>query len=150
MEQNIQNSSGNALIKRSGIILAVFVFLLPVFFVPISWVSSYVAKITLLATGLVVIFAFFLSSVLTTGVIEIPKARYLLPMGLFAVISLVSSALSGSINLSIAGSVFDIGTSGSIVMLVFLMFMTAMVVKSVGVVNKIILAFIYSVMVLMV
>lgn len=143
-----QNSSGNLLVKKLGVILSVFVFLLPVFFIPASSVSLYVAKISLLATGLVAIFAVFLSAVLSTGVIEIPKAKYLIPLSLFAVIALISSILSGTINASVAGTVFDLGTSGSILMLVFATFMTIVAIKSVGVVNKVVLAFMYSTMAL--
>jgi tetratricopeptide (TPR) repeat protein len=144
MEQNVQNSSGNVLVKKLGIILSVFVFLLPVFFMPVSGVNLYVAKITLLATGLVAIFAVFLSSVLSTGIVEMPKVKYLIPMGLFAVITLVSSAFSGAISTSIVGSTFDLGTAGSILMLVFALFMTLFSVKSIGTVGKVISAFIYS------
>lgn len=136
--------AGNVLVKKLGVILSVFVFLLPVFFIPASSVSLYVAKISLLATGLVVIFAVFLSTALSTGVIEIPKVKYLIPIGLFAIVALVSSALSGNIDSSIAGSVFDLGTSGSILMLVFATFMTIVAVRSIGVVNKVVSAFIYS------
>lgn len=145
MEQNVQsNSSGNVLVKKLGIVLAVFVFLLPIFFVPVGSVNLYVAKITLLATGLVAIFAVFLSSVLSTGIIEIPRAKYLIPVVLFAVITLISSAFSGAISASIVGSIFDLGSAGSILMLVFAMFMTILAAKSAGTVSKIISAFIYS------
>lgn len=142
--QNSPSSSGNVLVKKLGIILATFVFLLPVFFVPAASVSLYVAKIVLLATGLVAIFAVFLSSVLSTGTIEIPKAKYLIPIGLFAIVALVSSAISGAIGSSIVGSVFDLGTSGSILMLTFALFMTVVSVKSISVVGKVVSAFIYS------
>ena len=135
----------NMLVRKLGLVLAVFVFLLPVFFIPVVGVSLYVAKIALLATGLVVLFAVFLSSVLSHGTIEIPKARYLLPLVLFAVVALVSSAFSGSINNSIAGAVFDLGTSGSILMLVFATFLTVVAAKSVGIVTKVVRAFIYGV-----
>jgi len=148
MEQSVQNGPRNVLVKKLGIILSVFVFLLPVFFVPIMGVNLYVAKITLLATGLVAIFAVFLSSVLSTGGIEIPKARYLIPIGVFALVSLISSALSGAISSSVTGSMFDFGTSGSIVILVFAMFLAMLSVKSIGVVGKVVLAFIYSVILL--
>ncbi|MFH0804078.1 MAG: tetratricopeptide repeat protein [Candidatus Zambryskibacteria bacterium] len=156
MEQNIENApsvqvssglpaqSGNVLAKKLGLIISVFVFLLPVFFVPVSGVSLYVAKITLLATGLVAIFAVFLSSVLSTGTIEIPKVKYLIPIGIFALVSLVSSAFSGAIDSSVAGSIFDLGTSGSILMLVFALFMAVMAIKSVGTMGKIVSAFLYS------
>ncbi len=147
MEQNTQIAV-NVLVKKLGVILSVFVFLLPVFFIPVTGVSLYVAKITLLATGLVAIFAVFLSSVLSTGVIEIPKAKYLLPMIIFAMAALVSSTLSGAISYSIAGSVFDLGTTGSIIMLVFSLFMTVMAVRSIGVVGKAVWAFIFSSIVL--
>ncbi|MFA6405761.1 MAG: tetratricopeptide repeat protein [Candidatus Paceibacterota bacterium] len=147
MEQNMQSSS-NALVKKLWVILSVFVFLLPVFFVPVAGVSLYVAKITLLATGLVAIFAVFLSSVLSSGVIEIPRAKYLIPIGVFALVALVSSLISGAISSSITGSFFDLGTSGSLVMLVFALFLTMFAVKSVGVVGKVVSAFIYSAIVL--
>jgi len=156
MEQNnqtvSQTGSGpvNVLVKKLGTVLSVFVLLLPVFFVPASSVSLYVAKISLLATGLVAIFAVFLSVVLSTGVIEIPKVKYLIPIGLFAVVALVSSALSGAIYPSIAGSVFDLGTSGSLLMLVFATFMTIVAARSIGVVNKVVYASIYSAMALVV
>lgn len=149
MEQNIQNvqaqnSSGNILVRKLGTIFSVFIFLLPVFFVPIDSVGLYTAKITLLASGLVAIFAVFLSSVLSTGVIEIPKVKYLIPIIIFAVVALISSALTGVINISIAGDVIDLGSSGSILMLVFALFMTVVAIKSTGAVSKVISAFIYS------
>jgi len=132
------------LVRKLGIVLAVFVFLLPVFFVPVLGVSLYVAKMALLVTGLIVLFALFLSSTLSAGMIEIPKAKYLLPIGLFAIIALVSSAFSGSIGNSISGSMFDLGTSGSFLMLVFALFMTLMAARSIGIVARAILAFIYA------
>ncbi len=149
MEQNIEvqnssNASGNVLFRKLGVILSVFVFLLPVFFVPAESVSLYVGKIALLATGLVALFAVYLSTVLSTGTIELPKAKYLLPIGLFAVIAFISSAFSGNIVSSVAGSVFDLGTSGSILMLVFALFLTVVSVRSVGVVRKAITAFVYA------
>ena len=148
MEPNVQNSSENVLVKKLGVILSVFVFLLPVFFVPMTGVSLYVAKIILLATGLVVVFAVFLSSVLSTGIVEIPKVKYLLPIALFGVVALISSSLSGFISSSIVGSVFDLGTSGSFLILVFAMFMVVFSVRNIGVVSKVVSAFLYSAMAL--
>lgn len=146
--EGVKNMEQNVLVKKLGLILSVFVFLLPVFFIPSSLVSLYIAKITLLATGLVAIFAVFLSSVLSTGTVEMPKVKYLIPLTAFAVIALVSSAFSGAISSSIAGSVFDLGTSGSIVMLVFSLFMTLVAVRSLKTVNKAVWAFIFSTMTL--
>jgi tetratricopeptide (TPR) repeat protein len=149
-QQNVQSSSslpaqtGNVLVKKLGIVLSVFVFLLPIFFVPVGGVSLYVAKVTLLATGLVAIFAIFLSSVLSSGSIEIPKVRYLIPIGVFAVVAIISSSLSGAIGLSITGGVFDLGTSGFLIMLVFSLFMTLMAVKNLSTVGKVFSSFIYS------
>jgi Flp pilus assembly protein TadD len=151
MEQNIEGAQSvqvgshqNVLARKLGLVLSIFVFLLPVFFAPVAGVSLYVAKITLLATGLVAIFAIFLSTVLSTGIIEIPKVKYLLPMLLFAVISIMSSVFSGAIGLSIMGSIFDLGSSGSILMLIFAMFITVAAVKNVGTMGKVVSAFIYS------
>ena len=140
----VQNSPINIVVKNLGVILSVFVFLLPVFFVPAVSVNLYVAKITLLATGLVVVFAVFLSSVLSTGSIEIPKAKYLIPMGIFGLVSLASSVFSGSINTSVVGGVFDLGSSGFILMLIFALFLVILAVKNVGVINKVVSFATYS------
>ncbi len=104
----------------------------------------YVAKIMLLATGLVAIFAVFLSSALSTGIVEMPKARYLIPLVAFAVIALISSAFSGAIKSSIVGSAFDLGTSGSLVMLVFALLMTIVAVRSAVTVDKAIFSFLLA------
>lgn len=146
--EGVNNMEQNMLVRKLGIIFAAFVFLLPVFFVPVASVGLYVAKVTLLATGLVAVFAVFLSSVLSTGVVEMPKAKFLIPMAVFALVALISSALTGIIGPSIAGDVFDLGTSGSILMLVFSLFMTVVAVRSIGTVSKVIHAFIYSAMAL--
>lgn len=149
MEQNItQTVSENVLVKKLGVILSAFVFLLPIFFVPNEIVNLYVAKITLFATGLVIIFAVFLSSVLSKGIIEMPKAKYLLPIFLFGVISVISSIFSDSIENSISGNFFDLGTAGSILMLVFSLFVTIVSIRSINVVDKIMSWFLYSSMVL--
>lgn len=143
MEQN-NPGSVSVLVKKLGLILSVLVFLLPVFFVPVSGVSLYVAKIILLATGLVAIFAVFLSSVLSTGTIEMPKAKFLIPIAALALVALISSLISGSISSSIVGLVFDLGTAGSILMLVFAIFLTIFVVKSLGVVDRAFMSFVYA------
>ncbi len=153
MEQNTQvaptqGGVGNVVLRKLGLVLAAFFFLLPIFFVPSEAVGLYASKIILLATGLVAVFALYLSTVLNTGTIELPKAKYLIPMVLFAIVALVSSAFSGSIVDSIAGSVFDLGTSGSILMLVFAMFMTVLSAKNIGTVSRAVSAVIYSLMVL--
>lgn len=155
MEQNVVSPSaqapalsGNLLSRRLGTILSVFIFLLPIFFIPSQSVGLYVAKILLLATGLVAVFAIYLSSVLASGNIEIPKSKYLIPIALFGLIALLSSIFSGNIPFSIAGDVFDLGTSGSILMLVFTLFITTVAVKSVGVVAKAVNALVYSAIVL--
>jgi hypothetical protein len=148
MEQNqivqVQKNSGNYLVRRLGIIVSVLVFLLPIFFIPGSLVGLHIAKITLLATGLVAMLVIFLSSVIYNGVIEIPKVKYLIPIGVFALVALISSIFTGAISSSIAGDVFDLGSSGSILILVFSLFVTLLAVKSQNVVNKTILAFVYS------
>lgn len=148
MEQNQVGVGISVLVKKLGLILSVLVFLLPVFFVPVSGVSLYVAKMTLLATGLVAIFAVFLSSVLSVGTIEMPKARFLIPLVALALVALVSSLISGSINSSIVGLVFDLGTSGSILMLVFSVFLTIFAVKSLNVVSRAFMSFVYASVVL--
>lgn len=150
MEQNIENAQGvqngvgNALAKKLWLLLPVFVFLLPVFFVPVEGISLYVGKVALLATGLVAVFAVFLSTILSTGAVEIPRAKYLIPIGVFAVAVLVASIFSGSIKDSIMGTTFDLGTSGSLIMLVFSLFVTLVAVRSLRTVSNTVLAFIYS------
>ncbi|MBN2093757.1 MAG: tetratricopeptide repeat protein [Candidatus Zambryskibacteria bacterium] len=148
MEENNQGNTGSAILKKLGLVLSVFVFLLPVFFMPVSGINLYVAKIALLATGLVAIFALFLTSVLSIGSIEIPKAKYLIPIGAFVLVALISSAFSGAIKDSITGSVFEPGTSGFFLMLAFLLFLVIVSIKNTKLIERVFTAFIYSMLVL--
>jgi hypothetical protein len=108
-------------------------------------VSLYSAKIAFLATVLVVFIGAFLASILSRGIVEFPKSKFLLALIAFLAIAFISSIFSGQINKSVAGLVFDLGTSGSLLILVLLTFVSILAVKEKTEVGaKAIYAFLFS------
>ncbi len=105
------------------------VFLVPVIFVPVLSVSLYSAKIVFVATVIVAFIATFLASTLSTGRIVLPKSRFLIPMIAFPVIAIISSLFSGELAKSTMGVIFDLGTTGSIVILSLVFFVSMFAAK---------------------
>ena len=124
MEQQIRTSSKFNFDKVFEYCLWAIVLITPIVFVPSALVSLFSAKIAFLATAAVVFIAVFFASVLSKGIIQIPKAKFLIPIALFPIIALISSFFSGVAIKSIAGEVFELGTFGSLLILSLLMFIT--------------------------
>lgn len=129
MEQEIQNSSRFNFSKIFEYCLWALVLLLPVFFYPSATVSLYSAKLAFLITVIVVFIAVFFASILSKGVIQIPKSKFLIPIVVFPVVALISSFFSGQIIKSIAGEIFELGTAGSLLILTALLFLAILVVR---------------------
>lgn len=104
-------------------VLAITVLLMPVFFVPSTTFPLYSAKISILATLVVILCVLFLAKTLSSGVISIPKTKMLIPIALFPIIAFLSSIFSGNTMTSLVGDVFDVGTSGSFIILTLLFFL---------------------------
>jgi hypothetical protein len=99
------------------------VFLLPIIFVPSIYFSLYSAKIALLVVVTVLFIGAFLAMTLSSGLISFPRSRFLIPIALFPLIAFVSSFFSGQPIKSVAGQVFELGTSGSFLILTLLFFL---------------------------
>lgn len=123
MEGEIQQTSKFNLINISRYVLVGLVFLIPLFFIPSITFPLYSAKISMLVTFLVALVALFLVRTLSIGRILLPKTKMLIPLALFPVGALVSSFFSGNPTVSTVGGVFDVGTSGFILMIVLLFFL---------------------------
>ena len=102
--------------------LLLLVFLTPVIFLPSIFLSLYSVKVVFLATVIVVFLGAFLGNTLSTGKISFPKSKFLIPVALLPLFALISSFFSGAISKSVAGVVFDLGTSGSFFILSLLFF----------------------------
>lgn len=129
MEQQLQTGSRFNFNKIFEYCLLVLVLLMPVMFAPSILVSLYASKIALL-TGVIVIFiAAFLASTLSGGIIQFPKTKFLIPIALFPIIAFVSSFFSNQGPKSIAGQIFELGTSGSLFILTLLLFVAMFSIK---------------------
>ncbi|HEY4480377.1 MAG TPA: tetratricopeptide repeat protein [Candidatus Paceibacterota bacterium] len=96
--------------------------LLPIIFIPSPSVSLYSAKVALLAVVAVLFLGTFLAMTLSRGIISFPKSKFLIPIAVFPVVYFLASFFSGQPIKSIVGQVFELGTSGSILMLTMLLF----------------------------
>ncbi|MEK7642299.1 MAG: tetratricopeptide repeat protein [Patescibacteria group bacterium] len=132
-QQNIVVNNGSSTGKFQRIASMVIwglVVLVPLFFIPISSMPLHASKMALLTIAFVVLLVMFLSSVLSSGIIEFPKSRFLIPLVALALIALVSSVFSGAIIDSIAGEIFESTTSGTLLILVGLVFLIILNVGS--------------------
>ena len=129
MEQQTQTGSGFNFNKVFEYCLLALIFLTPIIFFPSAIVSLYSSKLAFLVTVIVLFIAIFLASTLSKGIIQIPKSKFLIPIALFPVIALVSSFFSGEVMKSVAGQVFELGTSGSLFIMIILLFMAVFAVK---------------------
>lgn len=129
MEEQIQPTSRFNFRKIFSLSVLTLVFLTPIIFFPLVSISLYSAKIAFISTVVVVFIGTFLASTLSGGIIEFPKSKLLLALFLFPIIALLSSVFSGQIDKSIAGIAFDLGTSGSLVVLTILTFISIVAVK---------------------
>lgn len=151
MEEQTQNFSRFNFGKIFGYCVLALVFLVPIIFLPVISVSLYASKIAFIGSVTVLFIGAFLASTLSRGVIEFPKSKFLLALSVFPIIALISSVFSGQPDKSIAGVVFDLGTSGSIVMLVLLTFVSIIAIKEQAEIGaKTIYAFLFSSIVVLV
>ena len=129
MEQQVQTNSRLNFNKIFEYCLLTLVFLIPLIFAPSILVSIYSSKLAFLVTIIVIFLAVFLAFTLSKGIIQIPKSKFLIPIALFPVIALVSSFFSGNVINSVAGQVFELGTSGSLFIMSILLFIAIFAVK---------------------
>jgi len=129
MEQQVQTNPRLNFNKIFEYCLLALVFLTPLIFAPSILVSLYSSKLAFLVTVIVIFLAVFLAFALSKGIIQIPKSKFLIPVILFPIIALVSSFFSGNVINSVAGQVFELGTSGSLFIMSILLFIAIFAVK---------------------
>lgn len=129
MEQEIQNNPRFNFNKIFEYCLLALVFLMPIVFYPNVLVSIYSSRLAFLATVIVVFIAVFFAFIFSRGIIQIPKSKFLIPIVVFPIIAVVSSFFSGHIIKSVAGNVFEMGTSGSLIILLILFFLAIFAVR---------------------
>jgi tetratricopeptide (TPR) repeat protein len=129
MEQQTQTSPKLNFNRIFEYCLLALIFLTPVIFIPSTFISLYSSKLAFLVTVIVVFIAVFLAFTLSRGIIQIPKSKFLIPIAIFPVIALISSFFSGQMISSVAGQLFELGTSGSLLVLLVLLFVAMFAVK---------------------
>lgn len=132
MEQQVSTSVNYKFGSTYGKLLAALVLLAPIIFFPSQVLTLYSVKVSFLALAAVLVMGVLLAHVLTKGTFSLVKEKYLIPLAIFPIVALVSSFVSGLVPNSIAGLAFDLGTSGSLLMLVILFFLAAFSVSGEG------------------
>lgn len=141
MEENLKNTKVSKIFEYC---LLALVFLVPIFFLPMASVSLYSAKIAVVAFVLVVFMASFFVNTISTGKLYLPKSKIFIPLIVFPVVALISSYFSGVPIKSIAGEVFELGTTGSFFVLALLFIIASLSLKSFTTAIRVIYAFAFS------
>lgn len=141
MEENLKNTK---VLRVFESCLLVLLFLMPLFFLPAASVSLYSSKIALVSIVLVVFIASFFVNTISTGKLSLPKSKILIPVAVFPLIALISSYFSGVPIKSIAGEVFELGTSGSFFILSLLFILASLSLKNFASGLKAMYAFVFS------
>lgn len=129
---NVVTTSGHNTKNVNFVLLALITLLAPIAFYFGFPTLLFSIKLAVVSTLAILSLIIFLLGVLGTGEIEFPKSNIVLGSLLIVLVSFVSSIFSGNLSQSVVGNVFEIGTSGSMV-LMFLVFLLAIVV---GLSNK--------------
>lgn len=154
---DIQNSpileEQRPVVKKTGLMpMFAFIFLVAVFFVPLVVFSSipilsFTSKLAVMSILLSLSLAVLLVDILRTGELQFPKSKIILLVFVIPLVSLVSALFSGNITNSIVGNIFEIGTTGSFLILSFV-FLTAMIAgQKEPIIKRVIWSFIISMMI---
>ncbi len=130
MDENIINvvpSKAALLNKVSYWILLVVTALLPVFFLPISFISTQFGTSLLFAFGVVISAVLYIVSGILNGSLDLPKpARYILGFsGLIPVVYTLAGISNGFSRMAFFGYTFDINTVGFMVLTFVYMFLVS-------------------------
>ncbi len=108
-------------------LLTVFIFLLPIFFVPGGALDLSNAKALFIVLGTVVTGLLFVWDMWRHHEMEIPKHRILLAVGMLPLVYLLSGLLATPSTLSLLGYNFEAGTFGALLLGTLLLGMAAIV-----------------------
>ncbi|MFC1802070.1 tetratricopeptide repeat protein [Patescibacteria group bacterium] len=138
--ENIIDSTHSVEVKKSKVsclfydkfprfILLTLTFLLPVFFIPPSFFQFIPSKGILISSATIIVFLLWLVARLRDGNFELPNRKVLFFSFSIILIYLISSLFSGSINSSLIGQGFEVGTFSFILVSLVLMFLVVIFFK---------------------
>lgn len=116
--------------KLSFIILLATLFMCLFFFIPYSSVTLEASKGFLLSIGATLSLFFWLISRLGEGKFVVPKDKLILFAGIIPLVFLISSFFSSSLQASLFGNGFEIGTFGSMLILFIVFFLSCIYFQS--------------------
>ncbi len=121
--------SSKILNKLSFLSLFVVIVLLPIFFLPFTTIPVETSKGILLVIGLIASVIFWTIARFSDGRIDLPKSTAMLASGGVVLATFLSALFSGSLGVSLFGTILDIGSFWFIFAAVLLMLMSAVIFK---------------------
>ena len=110
--------------KISFVVLFVVAFIIPIFFMPVSFISTQFATSLLFGFGVIVSTLLMIVSTLVSGELELPKPKkYVISIiALVPVVYMLAGVANGFSRMSFLGYTFDISTAGFILLSFLLLF----------------------------
>ena len=131
-EVNVNPSKKSIYDKVSYVLLLTITALAPIFFVPVSFISTQYGTSLLFAFGAVIAFLLFLVSGLLKSYLELPNpSKYILGfMSVVPVVYLLAGISNGFSRMTFLGYTFDINTVGFILLAFIYMFLVSIVFRT--------------------
>lgn len=118
--------------KISFIVLFIVSFIIPVFFMPLSFISTQFGSSLLFGFGVVLSTLVMIVSTLISGTIELPKPKkYIIgSMALVPVVYILAGIANGFSRMSFLGYTFDISTAGFVILSFLFLFLVSTLFKN--------------------
>ncbi len=121
----------NGFLENTAFVLLLSLpFLLPIFFIPTASVPFLFTKMFLLSSFVLVAFVCWILARLKDGKFVVPSTSIILSGVAVAVVAVVASLVSGSVQLSLVGQMVDLGTSVALAIMFLLMFLVPLIFKT--------------------
>ena len=129
---NVESSLKSKLEKISFYILLLVTFLVPVFFVPLTFISSQFGTSLLFAFGVIVSILIYVIGTLSSGSIELPTpGKYVLGFtALVPIVYILAGIANGFSRMAFFGYSFDISTSGFMLLGFAYLFLVSVIFRS--------------------
>ena len=136
--------------KISFTVLLLVTFLIPIFFLPVSFISTQFGTSLLFACGVILVVLIYVISALTYGQMDLPKpAKYILGfLVLVPVVYTLAGVANGFSRMSFFAYTFDINTVGFIILGFVYLFLVSLIFKNRNRIFYSYLAFVLSAIIL--
>ncbi len=131
-QQMMERKRGSFILdKVVFVILLALTFLVPIFFVPSTFISTQFGTSLLFASGVILSILLYILSGLYEGSLELPKpAKYILAFtSVVPLVYIFAGVANGFSRMSFLGYTFDIGTVGFIVLSFIYMFLVSLMFR---------------------